>query len=132
MDESFRQLLAPNPSDQAEQVLAQRLCRGDVEALMELYDAVAVIAFTLAMALTRSRRKSVGAVRQAFLLAAEEPQVFCDRRISSRGLILVEVHHLAWAARHAPGAALRGSGRSGRDRSPIPSRPPIRRRHPGA
>ena len=95
MEPQVRGLFLRDQADIAESARAERLCRGDADALIELYDDVASLAFTWAMKLTRSKRKSVRILRQVFLRAAQEPHVFCDRRVSSRGWILLEVHHLA-------------------------------------
>ena len=98
MDAAMRALLMPDPADGAERARAERLCRGDAEALVELFDDSGAAAYAWALTVTRSKRKSVRILRQAFLRAAQEPQVFCDRLVSSRGWILLEVYHLAWPA----------------------------------
>ncbi len=67
-----------------------------MEALLELYDELASTAYGWALTLTKSRRRAAEAVRQAFLTAATHPQMFCNHRLSSRGWILLEIHHVLW------------------------------------
>lgn len=99
MDEVLRRLFQPEPDDPVEQDRLDRLCRGDVDALMELFDDYAALAYGWALLLTESRRQAIRIVRSAFLAAARDPQVFSNRRVSCRGWILLEVHQLAWASR---------------------------------
>ena len=100
LDESLRRVFAPDPADAVARYRAELLCQGDPEALLELYDEVAPAAYGWALTLTKSRRRATEAVRRAFLAAATDPQVFCNHRISSRGWILLEIHHILWTQTH--------------------------------
>ncbi|UQX89291.1 hypothetical protein M6D93_04625 [Jatrophihabitans telluris] len=108
--------LQPGDDDDDEKLRAERLSQGDVEALMELYDEIAPIAYTWALALTGSPDRAVEALHRTFLTAAQRPEVFADRRVRCRGWVLIEVHHVAWTLARVPEeqpnpVADRGSGR---------------------
>lgn len=113
-------------SDPWERTLSTRLADGDPEAIMELYDDIAPLAYGYALQLTRSKRRAYQALRSAFLHAIEQPVIFADHRLSTRARILLEVNHYAL---HEPHAQPHLSRRPVPVTTSRPACPELERRH---